>query len=194
VGLSPFHRFPRVIFLFVGRRRGGFVARWRAAARVAPDNGVEAPLQLEGVPDGDSGDFGGLGRVAVVSGPAQGNGDHPVHVDQHHRNPDPDGKGGEGRGEEDAASDATDDNQVPLVTPPLLTLLQLRQSFSRHPERKADDDGGNGNPGNQRYANGSTNQEAQLPQNFLLAAPRLLAPKRAARWTQIMQIGDFLQA
>lgn len=47
--------------------------------------------------------------------------------------------------------------------------------------RNADDHGRNGNASNEGNPHWSTNQCAQLPKNFLLTAPWLLAPKCAAR-------------
>lgn len=47
--------------------------------------------------------------------------------------------------------------------------------------RNADDHGRNGNASNEGNPHWSTNQRAQLPKNFLLTAPWLLAPEGTAR-------------
>lgn len=48
----------------------------------------------------------------------------------------------------------------------------------------ADDHGGDGDAGDEGDAHGCPDQCAELPQDLLLSAPGLLAPKGAARWTE----------
>lgn len=47
-------------------------------------------------------------------------------------------------------------------------------------DRDADDHGGNGDPRDERDADGRSDQRPQLPQDLLLPAPRLLPPEGAA--------------
>lgn len=47
----------------------------------------------------------------------------------------------------------------------------------------ADDHGRNSDACDEGDADRSSDQSPQLPQNLLLPAPRLLPPKRTARWT-----------
>lgn len=57
--------------------------------------------------------------------------------------------------------------------------------------RNANDHSRNGNASNEGNPNWSTNQCAQLPKNFLLTAPWLLAPECAARGAEVMQVRDL---
>ena len=50
--------------------------------------------------------------------------------------------------------------------------------------RDADDHGGNGDACDEGDADRRSDQGAQLPQNLLLPAPRLLPPEGTARWTE----------
>lgn len=59
--------------------------------------------------------------------------------------------------------------------------LNSMSYLSANINRNANDHGRNGNASNEGNSHRSTNQCAQLPKNFLLTAPRLLAPKCAAR-------------
>lgn len=55
--------------------------------------------------------------------------------------------------------------------------------LSADPDGNADDHGGDGDAGDEGDPHGSPHQGAQLPQDLLLPAPRLLAPERAAGGT-----------
>lgn len=75
---------------------------------------------------------------------------------------------------------------IVLMCLKLLPLLLYHQQISHlaaNVNRDADDHGGNCYACNEGDANWSSNQCAQLPQNLLLPAPRLLPPERTAGWT-----------
>ena len=61
------------------------------------------------------------------------------------------------------------------------TVLVLDVDLAAHPHGDADHHGGNGDAGDEGDAHGCAHQRAQLPEDLFLAAPRLLAPERAAR-------------
>ena len=66
--------------------------------------------------------------------------------------------------------------------------------FAAGPDGQADEDGGGGDAGDEGDAHGRANQDAQLPEDLLLAAPRLLAPEGAARRAQVVQVADLFHA
>lgn len=51
-----------------------------------------------------------------------------------------------------------------------------------------DDEEGNGETGNEGDANGSSDENAELPEDLLLFTPRLLTPERTARRAEIKWI------
>lgn len=63
--------------------------------------------------------------------------------------------------------------------------------LAAHVNGDADDHGGNGYAGDEGDAHRSSNQGPQLPQDLLLAAPRLLPPERAAGWTTTGKTGGI---
>jgi len=64
---------------------------------------------------------------------------------------------------------------------------RLGTDLTADPDWNANDDGWHGNRCNETDANRSTDQRSQLPEDLLLATPRLLAPECAAGRTATCQ-------
>ena len=86
------------------------------------------------------------------------------------------------------SGNAAGDDSVALV---LGHGLETCKQFASDPNGNADNHGRNGYSGQQGDSDRRAHQRAQLPQDFLLAGPRLLAPKRTTGRTGTQFFGTL---